>query len=260
MIFRKILKLMLSGLTRWALKKHQIKLYVVSGWHGTELSRELAYQVLSSHILVRRMTTNPWWDFSIPLAILGYSDKRRTPLAWAILMIKATYVLLFNKANPHVLILNVNYSDENTAKYWASFLNPSVLLITAFKESLPFIQHIVKVTKNAGGTIVCDMRDQTKMEVMTGQYENLYYFGHNCGKLHFDEVELGFVLFTYNNKKYRIKKNLFPGMKAEVMAGSLCLAILNDIEITDALYAMVKFQIPPTMIQRLIDNLNSLKK
>jgi hypothetical protein len=257
MIFRIALKNMLSSLSKWAISKHKIQIYVVSGWHGTELARELAYQVLGAKLVVRRMTKNPWWDLSIPLAILGYQDHRRNPIAWAWLMSKATLRLIFGKANPHILILNINYSDADTAKYWASFLKPSVLLITAFKEALPFLQKIIKITKDAGGWIVCDDYDKAEVTNIVGDYAKIFSFGSEGGKLLFKEKADNVVVFGFEKKEYRVKKGFMPGIKPEMLAGCLSLALVNKIAIVDALYSLIKFQMPSRMIQKLKLDLKS---
>ena len=257
MMFRTILKKLLGNLSKWAIRKHDVRLFVVAGWRGTEISRELAYQVLGSKFVVRRMVKNVWWDFSVPLAILGYEDHKRNTFAWIWLLFKATVRLIMFRGNPHILILNINYSDTETAKYWASFVKPEILLVPTFIESLPFLLKIAKITHFAGGKIICDYRDLEKMQAIIGSNAKVFTFGQGSGDLEFKDFDSKTLMFSYKQKKYKVKKSLFTGIKPELIASCISIGIVNDVPIMEALYALVKFQMPSRMLQNIKRDLHS---
>ena len=101
-ISRNILKFLLKKLSRRAIKKHDIEIIVVTGWYGTKIATDMMYTILSEKHKVRRNISYLRWDFGLPLAILGYEDKRRNIFDWIWLIIKANIYLVFGKINPHI--------------------------------------------------------------------------------------------------------------------------------------------------------------
>lgn len=250
MIFRTTLKNWLALLANWAVRKHKIKLVIVSGWYGTEMTRELVYSVIGTKERVRRITKNPWWDFSIPLAILGYKDERRSFLGWLLLLFKSKLLLFFGRSNPHTLVLNLNYADADTIKYWSKFVRPEILLIANMREITPLLKQMLSNTIDNNGVIIHQYKDDLSGYIK--DYKKVLTIGSEPqADLTYKRDAEQDINFTFQEKSYRIRKDAMPGVKSEVLAGCLAVAINQDIKPLDALYAMVKYPGSSKMLSKL---------
>ena len=141
---RKILRKVLGFLTLKSIKKHDIEIIVVVGWAGSSAVRELSYHLLARHDNVRRNTTEVWWDFSVPLCILGYEDKRRNIVAWSLLILKAFVRLLLKGKYQHSLIINLDTSDKEIARFWSSSIRPDIVVLLKVRPESPFVYELLR--------------------------------------------------------------------------------------------------------------------
>lgn len=256
MIFRTTLKNWLALLAKWALKKHKIKLVVVSGWFATETAKELAYTVIGIKHKVRRINKNPWWDLSIPLAVLGYKDEQRSMPQWIWLIVKSIVLLVFGKSNPHTLVLNLNYADEDTLKYWNKLVEPQILVIHNLKQEHNLLKQMIVATMKVGGTIIIQYPDYLRLSKTLSKYEKVMTIGcENQADIVYDQDKQQNINFKYQQKNYSIKKKAMPGINCEILACSLAVAITEDIQPLDALYAMVKYPIGSKLLSKLKSDL-----
>lgn len=251
-IFRNSLKIWLKLLSMWAIKKHKIQLVVVSGWYGTELTRELVYNILDTKFTVRRIVNNPWWDLSIPLAILGYADKQRSILGWQFLLCRAFLRLSLGRPNPHTLVLNLNYSDQETTEYWSGFIHPDILLITSFKERLGILKKVVRNTVARDGTIIYDIKDQKEIGKLLGSYEHIFTFGEDgLADLTYHALPNSGMEFKYLGQNYHLQKSLLFNIKGEMLAGAMAIAAVKNVPLLDALFEITKYPVPEKMLNKL---------
>lgn len=141
-ILRNILKNILGYLSRRSVIKHNTEIIIITGWAGTRVVRELAYNLLSDEFNVRRNTTEVWWDLSVPLTILGYNDCQRSIFGWILLIIKALYSIIFNPTYPHKIIININTSVEDIAEFWSKYFDPHIVVILKEKPSSKVVEMI----------------------------------------------------------------------------------------------------------------------
>lgn len=255
-MFRLFLKQQLKTLTKWAIRKHQIEIIVVTGWYGTEMTRELIYSILNTKYRIRRINKSPWWDFSIPLSILGYSDRQRNVFGWLWLLFKANARLLLGKANPHTLILNVNYTNLETTKFLASFLKPNYLLVTSSRDGLTVLKEILKKTMENQGMIILNNDEKKIWQPLIKDYSRTFTFGTTeDADLSYQMKDLNKVIMSFEDKNYQLQRNLFPGVRNEILAGAVSLGLVKGIDVNDALFAMVKFEMPVRLINKLKDDL-----
>lgn len=132
---RNLLKSVLLLLAKIAIRKHGIKFVVICGWHRTKLVREEIYNYLGEDYNVRRNIQNIWWDLSLPLNILGYKDKRYSARHWFKIIFRTIGALIVAPRNPHKIIIDLNFSDKNTSKYWKKMIKPETLVILNYKQS-----------------------------------------------------------------------------------------------------------------------------
>lgn len=164
---RSVLSRVLARLSQWAIKKHGMKLVVISGRHGTKLTGELIGEMLSPEYVVRKQLERPFWDFSVPLSILGFEDRRYSVLGWMWLILRAVVRLTFGPKNSTWTILQVSTYKNEIATYWANIIKPDVLVITTEKDEIgPLEELLIERTK---GTVVAlrDMLSPQKVRKIT---------------------------------------------------------------------------------------------
>lgn len=131
---RVILKQILARLTKWAIKKHDISVIAVLGEKQSRLTSYILWETLHKNNFVRCQWDRSFWDLAIPLTILGYEAKQRNPLEWVVLVFKASFVLLTQKAESQLIILHVPYSLPEILNYWFKLFSPD--LVIAFQNDL----------------------------------------------------------------------------------------------------------------------------
>ena len=129
-----------------------MKLVVVAGRHGTKLTGELIGEMLSPEYVVRKQLERPFWDFSIPLSILGFEDRRYSFLGWVWIVVRASGRLLLGGKNATWTILQVSTYKEDIATYWAHVVKPDVLVITTEKPRIGRLEELM--IENTKGTII----------------------------------------------------------------------------------------------------------
>jgi hypothetical protein len=256
-MIRTIFKNLIAFLAKTAIKKHQMTIYVVSGWYGTEITREFVYSSLNTKFNVRRNLKNPWWDMSYPLAILGYNDETRNVFEWLSLIFRVALRLMFGKKHKHNIVLNINYSKPHSIKYWDSFIKPSYLVITSYKKNYDFIDKLIKSTIKNKGKIIYSRKDKDILKNIFGNYQKTYSFGKNDAKcdLLISETESN-TTFECMKEKISIKKMVLPGVSNEIIAGSLLLGKIKNINMSDSLYSIIKVGLPQRLLYQIKADLN----
>lgn len=142
-MLRSLLKTILKFLSRFAIRKHKIRVVAVSGWYGTWLAKESIYLTLKDDYKVRRNVSSIDWDFSIPLTILGYEDKRYSPLGWLNVIFSTSWVLLFERSNPHIQVLELDANKREIYEYWLSIMQPEVLVLINSRPGMENVEELL---------------------------------------------------------------------------------------------------------------------
>jgi len=146
---RKILARILRQLSIWAIKKHGMKIIVVVGPHGTGVTGELLASMLENKYPVRRQLERPFWDFSVPLSILGFKDKRRSPFSWLTTIFRSVLRLIFGRRNYCWIILQMNTKKQEIASYWSSIIQPHVTVLVNPEKKIGFLERrLIEKTQN----------------------------------------------------------------------------------------------------------------
>lgn len=255
-MFRFILKQKLKYLSNLAVSKHKMELIVVAGWYDTRIVKDLTYTLLHPKFNVRTSVDDPWWDLSIPLNILGYKDKKRSILSWMGLLIRAYFRLLLGRSNPHGLILNLNYSKEDTAKFWTSFLKPNILVVTHYNKDMKILKKLIENTKKMKGTIIFNNKDKKDILKMIGGYSDFFIYGEDDGDMIYDDKKDNILLLKRKDQKYELQTQFIPVVKAESIAASISVAIVKGVPLVEALYSLLKFEMPLRVVKNIKGILN----
>ncbi len=248
---RQLLKIYLSALAKVAIKKHNMEMIIVVGWHGTEIARELIYEILSDKFQVRRNTKNIWWDLSVPLTILGYEDKRRNLFTWIGIIIKATVYLIIGPRSPHKIVLNLVTSHEDTAKFWSEFINPDFLIIVNQKEIDPLTDLLTRNTIKNNGKIIYDL-DEVALDLPK---KVGFSFGKSVKALLRVMPQDKSVIYKYGDLKVKLSHEVVPAFSAKIFASVLSLAVHEDLSLNDAAYVGSKFDFHTRLIPKIMRTL-----
>jgi UDP-N-acetylmuramyl pentapeptide synthase len=243
---RIILKKILQNLARWALAKHDIELIVVTGWVGVDLAKEGIYTLLKERYIVRRNTRHVWWDFSVPLNILGFVDKRRTFLGWIGLICKSYLLLLFGSKSKHTLILSAWSNNESTAKYWQKIVKPDYLVIVNNQKKSNVTDSLIKAARKSKGVIIYDDADFKKRN-----FRNSFIYGKSkTARVSYSEDKDKIVL-KYNNSKLSIAKYYMPTFAKNIVAAIVALSISKGLSIEDITSGLLKFDLRNKVLKKI---------
>lgn len=256
-MFRFLLKQKLKALSKWAIKKHSMELIVVAGAYDTRIVKDLSYTLLHPKVNVRRLNTEPWWDFSIPLAILGYKDVKRSIPSWLFLLFRANIRLLLGKPNPQAMILNLNYTKDDTADFWTSFIEPDILVITHFNKELKILNNLINNTRKKKGKIIINSKDSKETSEILNNYPKLFKFGLKDADLIYETQSNHVVVLKKNSQRYELQTQFLPTVKPESIVAAISVALSKDIPLLEALYSLLKFEMPLKLVKNIKGILNT---
>lgn len=144
---RRILRLILFALSRWALNKHEPTVIAVIGEGKTGIVREAIYGVLKNHFPTRRNLETPDAEFVLPLTILGAKEYPPTILRWFTTVTKSIGQLLFLPKHKHFLVLEIGYTRKEVFDYFWKITQPEVLVICGNAPYLSKTQTAPKTVK-----------------------------------------------------------------------------------------------------------------
>jgi len=248
---RFILKFILQFFSRIAIRKHSIELVVVTGSVGAELVKEGIYTVLSEKFITRRNTKEIWWDLSIPLNILGYSDTQRSPLGWLILFIRIIIYLFIGQSNPHILVLSAISENPYTAKYWSSFIKPDYLVVVNKLKPSKVTENLVKCTTKYGGIIIYKTGSVKRKK-------NGSYFEFGTGKkskVNVKETSKSIVL-TYRDRKIKALRYSMIPQEADFLSAVFSLGVAKEMRLDDIISGVAKFDLRNAVLRKISKKFN----
>ncbi|MBD3280175.1 hypothetical protein GF389_01460 [Candidatus Dojkabacteria bacterium] len=246
---RKILKQMLSQLSRWAIAKHKIEVIVVAGFTGSEVVREGIYQILKEKFIIRRNIERISWDMSIPLAVLGYEDKRRNLLEWILLIVRAFGAIISNRPNPHTLVLSANCKFSDTAKFWSSFLSPDYFVALSGPDQSDIVKNILKGLSPEKATLIYDIEKFSESDLKYYQLENLFAFGRKGSGAEI-EYDTKTGKLVYKDKEVKIP-TITPLFTYSFIAAVFLTVIKHKLTFEEASVEAIKFDLGMFLTKRI---------
>jgi hypothetical protein len=251
---RLLLKTILAKLAQWAIKKHDIEMVVVLGVNGTNIIKEEAYTVLSSRHRVRRVVNKAWWDFSIPLSILGYKDRKRSLPRWIALIAKTCLYLVFGPKNPHTLIMNLSYSHPDTMKFWSRFINPDILILSNFNHKESNISLFIDNTIAKEGKIILNEKSLEFMNKEQQAYQNIYLVGQSDRAFLKSIVTKETIRLAHGKSAETISRKSLSLVPVEALEFGVALGLLKEINLAESIYSGLRLDMP-SILARINHNL-----
>jgi hypothetical protein len=249
--FRNILKRILGILSQRTIAKHNAEVIVITGWTGTSIVRELVYHMLEEEFNVRRNVTEVWWDFSVPLTILGYEDKKRSVFSWIKLILRTFYCLRFKPKYPHKIIINLDTCSEDTAKFWSTYINPHIVVIL---RERPKSKVIEKIVKKEGSEKILFVYNPDLFEGLGKSRHREFIYSTKGGDLAY---QLKRDLLKVQHKKEKINVKVSGSYKFifEMIPPALSVGILEGIALEELSSNLTHFNFHPQQLQNVFKNL-----
>lgn len=251
---RNLLRSALSLLATLAIKKHKIRVAVILGQSGSDMVKEILYTVLKEKENVRRNIEDIWWDLSVPLNILGYDDKQRNIASWLKLLFNATVALIKNRSNPHLIILNADTGNENTAKYWSKFLKPEyTILLDYFEDNTLYNLLSIRTAEVGGKVILKDNLDLPIKKQITNK--SLFTYGGKNSNLQIETQKVSNIKLKYKKQTITLPKKLWPAISMRITGSIFALGILEGHRLDEIAFSCLKYTFPKNMLRRIKSNL-----
>ncbi len=255
---RTILVKTLSFLARLAIKKHQMKLVIISGRVGSDVARELIYTVLKEKKNIRRNVSPIWWDLSIPLNVLGYEDKEYSLLGWLKIIFSAYVALLINQPNPQLLLLNVDSENKSTIKYWTDIINPKYLIILSYEENSDLLEGLIMRAIRNDGYIILPKAIRNDIELLkSSKGKNILDYGTQNSSLIIKNKDKEEIQIEYQKQTKVFSKKALPAHSNLIAGAMFLVAAQEGINIDDALFASLKYTFPSKLLSRVKANLTN---
>ncbi len=133
-IFKKIIFFILYVEARLVLFRYQPKIVAISGTVGKTGTKDAIYQVLSSELNVRKNNKSLNSEIGVPLTILGVESGWNNPISWIKNILIGFFQIFYIKNYPKWLVLETGIDHPGDMEKTASWLKPTVAVITAFAE------------------------------------------------------------------------------------------------------------------------------
>ncbi len=184
---KQLVKKILRGLARWAIRKHQPGIVGITGTVGKTSTKEAVLTVLRQIRKVRAASGNFNNEFGLPLTILGSWDRAGGPFFWLRAIAVSFCRLIFGGEYPELLVLEYGADRPGDIKYLLELARPQLGVVTAvgdipvhvefysgpdavarekskLVEALPAVGFAIL---NYDDESVYEMRDRTRAHVIT---------------------------------------------------------------------------------------------
>jgi len=129
------------------LKRHQPKIVAITGSVGKTSTKAAVFAVLASKYHVRENEKNYNNEIGIPLTIIGAESGGRNIFKWLWVFFKWLFVIIFPKY-PEILVLELGVDRPGDMKYFMSFMQPTVGIVTNVSLShIEFFKTVENIAK-----------------------------------------------------------------------------------------------------------------
>lgn len=249
-----MLEKMLRLMAKLVLLRHKPKIVAITGSVGKTSTKTAVFAVLSQKFDVRENQKNYNNEIGIPLTIIGAETGGKNIFKWLWVFFKWLCVLVW-KNYPEILILELGIDRPGDMKYFVSFLNPTVSIITNVSLShIEFFRTVENIAKEKGvlveatlpnGFAVLNSDDENVLKMQQRTLAQIFTYGlDKNAKLSADNVVYNYqdnqpagisfkINFEGNNIPVRLKhilaKHYVHAALGAISAGLIFKLNLIDI-------------------------------
>ena len=202
LFLEKILRLMALVV----LKRHQPKVVAITGSVGKTSTKAAVFTVLSSKFSVRENQKNYNNEIGIPLTIIGAESGGRNIFKWLWVFLKWIFVIIFPKY-PEVLVLELGVDRAGDMKYFMSFIEPKVGIVTNVSHShIEFFKTVENIAKEkkvltdsvmSDGFAILNADDESTVSMRQSTLAQVLLFGQNENA----NVSFSNLIYNYDDGK-----------------------------------------------------------
>jgi UDP-N-acetylmuramoyl-tripeptide--D-alanyl-D-alanine ligase len=276
-LFKKIVVSILTFQAKILLGRHKPTIIAVTGSVGKTSMKDAIYSILKYHHSARKSEKSFNSDIGVPLTVLGLPNAWNNPFLWFKNLLDGFFIAFFSRQYPDYLILETGVDRPGDMSKLASWLSPSILVLTRFPDIPVHVEYfatpeaVIKekmqlanaLTEN--GVIVYNHDDdRIKAELVEvrqqaigyGRYLPTQFKASTDEIIYNDDVPVG-IGFTvdYVGETVPVRVNGAVGVPlVYTYTGAIAVAAQCGISLTDAATALASHQ-PPGGRMRIIKGL-----
>lgn len=246
------------------LKRHKPKIVAITGSVGKTSTKAAVFTVLASKYVVRENQKNYNNEIGIPLTIIGADSGGRNIFKWLWIFFKWLFVIVFPKY-PEILVLELGVDRPGDMKYFMSFIQPIVGIVTNVSLShIEFFKTVENIAKekrvliesvtqdgwailNADDERVIKMSQNTSAQIVSiGQAENARVNASNLIYNYQGDIPEGISFkLNYDGKNIPIRlKNILAAHYVYAALIGIAAGIVFKINLVDIAKALEAFRSP----------------
>jgi UDP-N-acetylmuramoyl-tripeptide--D-alanyl-D-alanine ligase len=134
-MMRKILQKIIKFLAKLVVKRYQPKIVAITGSVGKTSTKEAIRTVLECKFRVQSTVLNQNNEIGVPLTILGEQSAGKNIFGWAMIFLRAIFLILIKFRNyPQILILEYGVDKPGDMDYLLSIAKPTIGVMTSIGE------------------------------------------------------------------------------------------------------------------------------
>ena len=263
---RKIIYLekVLGAMAVIVLKRHKPKIVAITGSVGKTSTKAAVFTVLASKYVVRENQKNYNNEIGIPLTIIGADSGGRNIFKWLWVFIKWLFVVI-SPRYPEILVLELGVDRPGDMKYFMSFIQPTVGIVTNVSLShIEFFKTVENIAKekrvlveavgqdgyailNADDENVLKMSQYTKAQIISfGQADDANINASNLVYNYQEDKPEGISFkLNYDGKNVPIRlRNILAAHYVYAALIGVAAGIIFKINLVDIANALEKFRSP----------------
>ena len=130
------------------LKKYNPRIVGVTGSVGKTSAKEAIFEVLSKYARVRKNEKNYNNEIGLPLTIFGCESGGSSVFGWALVFLKAFWLVIFPVEYPEVLVLEMGADRPGDIDYLTNFIQCEAVVVSEISGShLEYFKNLNSVAK-----------------------------------------------------------------------------------------------------------------
>ena len=246
------------------LKRHKPKVVAITGSVGKTSTKAAVFAVLASKYVVRENQKNYNNEIGIPLTIIGAESGGKNIFKWLWIFFKWLFVIIF-PGYPEILVLELGVDRPGDMKYFMSFIQPAVGIITNVSLShIEFFKTVENIAKEKrvlveaimqDGWAILNADDENTLKMSQNTLAQLVSFGQaenakvNASNLVYnyqgDKPEGISFKLNYEGKNIPIRlKNILAAHYVYAALVGIATGIIFKINLVDIAKALESFRSP----------------
>src|SRR3989344_5799522 len=276
-LFKNFVVSVLTFESKVLLKRHKPTIIAVTGSVGKTSMKDAIYSILKHHHSARKSEKSFNSDIGVSLTVLGLPNAWNNPFLWIKNLLDGLFIAFFSREYPDYLILETGVDRPGDMSKLASWLSPSILVLTRFPDIPVHVEYfatpeaVIKEKMQLAnaltpdGVIVYNHDDERIKAELTevrqqaigyGRYLPTQFNAAADEVIYNDDVPVG-VGFTvgYINESVPVRVNGAIGVPlVYTYTGAMAVAVQCGISLYDAAAALATHQ-PPSGRMRIIKGL-----